>query len=94
MTSIPVHLGEDDVQRIADAVFAKLQSSRIAEASSKASPARLTIAEVADELRCTERHVRRLIARGQLRPAKLGGGSSRVLVARSDVQRLLQESTR
>lgn len=60
----------------------------------RSEPARLTLKEAADMMRCSQRNVRRLLATGRLRSAKLStGGSSRVLIARSDIERLLQESS-
>jgi excisionase family DNA binding protein len=56
--------------------------------------ARLTVVETAEILRCSPRQVRRLIAVGRLRAAKLGqGGSSRVLISRGDIDRLLAEAS-
>ena len=53
----------------------------------------LGVAEAARALRCSSRTVRRMVATGRLRAAKLGdGGSSRVLIARAEVRRLLREA--
>lgn len=49
----------------------------------------LTIAEVADRLRLSERSVRRLIACGDL-PARRIGSTRRKRIAASDVERLLR----
>jgi excisionase family DNA binding protein len=54
----------------------------------------LTLREAAKALRCSERKTRRLLATGRLRAAKLAtGGSSRLLIARAEIDRLLAEST-
>lgn len=47
------------------------------------TPTRLTISEVADELRCSERHVQDEISRRNLRATKLGG---RWLTDRADLE--------
>jgi excisionase family DNA binding protein len=63
-------------------------------ASPPRGPERLTIGEAARELRCSERQVRRLLATGRLRATKLAmGGSSRALIARAELDRLLAEAT-
>lgn len=52
-----------------------------------------TIAEAAHALRTSARTIRRMISMGRIRPAKLSlGGSSRVLIARSELERLVSES--
>ena len=54
----------------------------------------LSVSEAADLLRCSARSVRRMLSTGRLRASKLAsGGSSRLLIARAEVERLLREST-
>ena len=79
---------------IRQAVRDELASQR-APSSSTASSRHLTIAEAADQLKCCDRQVRRLIAQGRLRVAKVtpGRGSSRVLVLRASVDTLIASST-
>jgi excisionase family DNA binding protein len=56
-------------------------------------PTLCTVAEAATALRSSTRTVRRLLATGRLRAAKLRlGGSSRVLVPRGELERLVRES--
>lgn len=56
-------------------------------------PALCTITEAAKALRSSARTIRRLLALGRLRAAKLNmGGSARVLVPRSELERLVRES--
>jgi excisionase family DNA binding protein len=51
---------------------------------------RLTVDEAAEALRCSARHVRKLVAQGRLRGEKAStGGSSRLLIHRSEIERLL-----
>jgi excisionase family DNA binding protein len=88
-TVLTMVLGEDDVRRIADAVAAKLLVSKLGTRTPP-GPARLSVREVAAELRCSERQVRRLIAAGQLNASRFTkGGSSRVMVARASLERLI-----
>jgi excisionase family DNA binding protein len=54
-------------------------------------PARLTVGEAAEQLRCSTRQVRRMLARGQLRATKLG---RRVLISRAELERALREASR
>lgn len=56
-------------------------------------PTLCTLAEAAKALRSSPRTVRRLLAAGRLRAAKLSlGGSARVLVPRVELERLVRES--
>lgn len=56
-------------------------------------PALCRLDEVATALRTSKRTVRRLIASGRLRVARLEiGGSSRVLIPRAELERIVQES--
>lgn len=56
-------------------------------------PGRLTVTEAAEELRCSGRHVRKLVAQGRLRAEKASlGGSSRTLIPRAEIERLLTEA--
>lgn len=50
----------------------------------------LTVREAAASLHYDERHIRRLVAVGQLPRVKLGGGSSRVLIPRRAVEAMLE----
>jgi excisionase family DNA binding protein len=56
-------------------------------------PTLCTIDEAANALRLSTRAVRRLLATGRLRAAKLAiGGSSKLLVPRVELERLVRES--
>lgn len=56
-------------------------------------PSLCTVDEAAKALRSSTRTVRRLLATGRLRAAKLAlGGSSRLLVPRVEIERLVRES--
>jgi excisionase family DNA binding protein len=57
-----------------------------------ARPTRLTIAEAAEALRCSERTVHRYIAVRRLDSARIGPG--RVTVTRDSVERLLAQASR
>ncbi len=85
----PEQLSELIEQAVARALTAhEAKSARPPRAS-----ARLTVDEAAAELRCNPRHVRRLVSLGRLRAAKIGtGGRARLLIDRSDIETLLQES--
>jgi len=51
---------------------------------------RLTVDEAAEALRCTGRHIRKLVSQGRLHGQKAStGGSSRLLIPRSEIERLL-----
>lgn len=76
MTTLTLELSEADVERIADAVAARLAVPR----------PHATIAEAARELRVSPRTVHRHIALGRLRTTKVG---SRVLVLRDSIDALL-----
>lgn len=55
-------------------------------------PTLATPAEAASVLRTSTRTIHRLIAHGRLRPAKLAsGGSSRLLIHRSAIERLIAD---
>jgi excisionase family DNA binding protein len=54
----------------------------------------LTVGEAAKVLRCSTKTVRRHIALGRLQATRAEGGSSRVLIARRSVERLLAAGTR
>jgi excisionase family DNA binding protein len=85
-----VHLTEGELEAIIERAVA-----RALEAGREPKPEHLTAREAAAALRCSDRHVRRLVATGQLSAmTKLGqGGSSRLLVPRSAVEALLAQST-
>ena len=55
-------------------------------------PPLVTISETAEALRMSRRHVSRLLARGRLDAVRtgVGGGSSRVLIARAEIARFLR----
>lgn len=57
----------------------------------KPKPEHYTVVEAMQILHCSERQVRRLIAQGRLRVAKVtnGRGSSRVLIPRAELEKLL-----
>ena len=80
------------VERL-EAVAAHLEavSQRLEREPERQRKSLLTIDEVASELCCSTRHVRRLIALGRIRSARTTlSGSSRVLVQRSELDRFLQ----
>jgi excisionase family DNA binding protein len=85
-----VHLSERELaELIAVAVRRELASQRPVPAHA-ARNERLTIKEAAERLRCSERHVRRLIALQRLSATRLtAGGSSRVMVSRASLERLI-----
>ncbi len=85
MGAITIQLGEDDIERIAQLVAKKL-------ASAPPLPSVLGVPEAAAALGVSERHVRRLIKIGRLKRDKLvDAGSSRVRIARREIERLLAE---
>ena len=91
LTQIEIALSDSDIDRIATAVAAKLARLRPAPSTK----ARLNIQEVAAEMRCSTRQVRRLIAIGRLASESLDtGGSSRVLVRRTELDRFWEASAR
>lgn len=57
-------------------------------------PALVTMPEAAEALRVTTRTVQKLLARGELRAAKLAGGSSKLLIPRAELERLVAASLR
>lgn len=83
----------EQLAELIEAAVSRALVHQRAEAPAPLARARLTVAETAEILRCSPRHVRRLIALGRLRASKLEkGGSSRVLIARSEVDRLIAEA--
>jgi excisionase family DNA binding protein len=75
------------------AVRAELEETRADDADPRAqAKERLTLREAANALRLSERSVRRLVAAGRLRAARVtGSGSSPIIIARSEVDRFLRE---
>jgi excisionase family DNA binding protein len=59
-----------------------------------AQPQHLTVERTAEVLHCDPRSVRRLVARGELRGARLGGGRSRLLIEAASVDELLRRRAR
>jgi excisionase family DNA binding protein len=59
-----------------------------------AQPVHLTVERTGELLHCDERTVRRLLARGELRGARLGGGRSRLLIEAASVDELLRRRAR
>jgi excisionase family DNA binding protein len=57
-----------------------------------ALPALCTLKEAASALRMSTRTVQRYIACGRLRAARLDSGSSRLLIPRAELERLIRES--
>ena len=86
-----VHLAEGDlVELIRAAVREELAAAAVGEPR-KPLRAHLTSKEAAQELGCSERYIRKLIAQGRLRAAKLvpGPGSSRVRILRTSIRAAL-----
>lgn len=81
------------MERIAVRV-AQLVAPNLPRASkSRPDTNRLTVKEAAEEIGCSTRQVRRLVATGRLRSSKLThGGSSRLFLLREDVARVLAEA--
>jgi excisionase family DNA binding protein len=83
-------------EQLAELIEAAVSHALLNQRSEAPAPlarARLTVDETAEILRCSPRLVRRLIALGRLHASKLEkGGSSRVLIARSEVDRLIAEA--
>lgn len=85
---IEIELSDDDVERIAAAVAARVGARA---APTPAGPDVLTIAEAAERARCSPSTLRRAISRGLLKSTKLGrGGSSRVRVHSVELQRFMR----
>lgn len=81
----------EELQRMIDhAVSAALAKAREPENDSP----HMTLGEAAERLKCSERTVRRFIARGKLVAAKVEDGCSRVLVTRESLDHLLSVSTK
>lgn len=57
-----------------------------------ASPDLLSVAQVAAELRLTERAVRHRIKAGTLAATKLGAGTSQYVITRAEVERVKAEA--
>lgn len=86
MTTIIVTTPEE-IRAIVEAAVLRALAARFPV---KPLPDRLTVDEAASELRCTTRHVRKLVAQGRLRGEKVStGGSSRLLIPRREIERLL-----
>jgi excisionase family DNA binding protein len=80
--TIQLTLSDAEVARIADAVSARLTAHPAATRVDL-----LDVAEVAREMRVSQRHIRRMLATRELRATRIG---RRVLVERAEVQRCLQ----
>lgn len=85
-------------EQLADLVSGAVAKG-VAQAIGLAGPVReavrdhVKIGEAASALGVSTRQVRRLISAGRLQASKLAtGGSSRVLIARAEIERLLSES--
>lgn len=85
----------DDHTRLVDLTVGTLRAMIRAElAQASVAPPdpnrRYTLAEFCAIARCSDRHARRLIARGVLRAEKIAvGGSSRIRIRQAEIDRLL-----
>ena len=78
----------DEVREALAELRAEIEAAKRAVAGEL--PALVTIAEARTLLRCSDRHVRRLVATGALRSMRnVKAGSSRVLIPRESVQAFL-----
>ncbi len=50
----------------------------------------ITLDQAAEELQCSKRHLRRLIASGQLKAYRLGVGSHLIRIDRADLGKILR----
>jgi excisionase family DNA binding protein len=92
-TSAIIVTSSEQLTELIEAAVSRALVNQRAVAPAPLARARLTVIETAEILRCSPRQVRRLIALGRLRASKLEkGGSSRVLIARSEVDRLIAEA--
>ena len=89
-----VQLGESELEELIRAVIRQELGAQQPAATSTTLPRQLTVDEVATELRCSTRHVRKLIALGRIKTTRLTHGrSSRVHIPRTELERLIKEST-
>jgi excisionase family DNA binding protein len=87
----------EEVTAIISSEVRKAVAEALASHGERSAPSssnsHMTAQEAADALRCSPRQIRRLIGSGRLQAAKLSsGGSSRLLVTLSSVDRLLAEA--
>ncbi len=82
------------IRKVVHEVFDAIRDQLVVQQPAPSLPRMLSLKEAAEVLRTSERNVRRLISTGRLRATKLGtGGSSRVLIARVELDRLLAEAS-
>jgi excisionase family DNA binding protein len=86
-----VQLSESDLRRLIAEVVERIVGHG---ASRPPSMTQYTVKEAADVLRCSPRHLRKLIAVGRLKVTRLTqGGSARIRIPKSEIERILREST-